>query len=65
MSKLEFTHVAKIYGIPCFFHEETMDIEGTNWLYDKLIDVAIFIDEALRITDGFYITDLKEIKKVD
>lgn len=65
MSKGKYTHIARIYGIPCYFHEETMAVEGTNWFYEKLIDIAIFFDETFKITDGFYLTHLEELEKVD
>ncbi|WP_293914641.1 MULTISPECIES: hypothetical protein [unclassified Sphingobacterium] len=65
MSKDKYTHIAKIYGIPCYFNEENMAIEGTNWFYEKLIDLAIYLDTILKISDGFYITDMHEINKAD
>lgn len=65
MSERKFTHKARIYGIPCYFNEMDMSVEGTNWFYDKLIDFGTFIDTTFNISDGFYITDLKKIEKAD
>lgn len=62
MSEKRYTHKAKIYGIPCYFNEEDMSVEGVNWFCEKLIDIAIYLDDIFRITDGFYITDLQELE---
>ena len=65
MKENEFTHLAKIYGIPCYFNEYSMEVKGTNWLFDKLIDLGIFLDTTFSLSDGFYVTDMQEIKKAD
>lgn len=61
----QYTHEAKLYGIPCYFNEDTMDVKGKNWVFDKLIDLGVFLDTTFNISDGFYVTDLQAIKKAD
>ncbi|RQO79129.1 hypothetical protein DBR40_05260 [Pedobacter sp. KBW01] len=59
MSK--FTHIAKFYSIPCYFNEQTMDVKGTNFFYDKLIDIRIFIEDIFPSEDGYKIEVVKPI----
>lgn len=40
-------------SIPAFFNEETDELIGRNWLYDKLIDLNIFIDTQILQIDHF------------
>ncbi|WP_437918572.1 hypothetical protein [Sphingobacterium sp. LRF_L2] len=65
MYKNRFTHLAKIYGIPCYFNEDNMEVKGTNWFFDRLIDLGTFLDTTFNLSDGFYVTDLQKLKKVD
>lgn len=39
--------------IPAYFNMQTNDIEGRNWLYDKLIDINLWIDIYIVGVDGF------------
>lgn len=58
---IEFTHLAKIYGIPCYFNENTMEVKGTNKIYDLLIGVRIQIEQYFPLDDGFYITKIQAL----
>ena len=53
--RTDFTHIAEIYGFRCYFNEDTNEVKGTNWVYDKLIDLFIWIDTKFGINDGFSI----------
>ncbi len=63
MSKNRFTHKAKIYGIPCYFNESDMEVKGTNWFYDFLIDIGNLIETTFPKNDSFVFTHVEEIKK--
>lgn len=56
-----FTHIAKIYGVRCYFNENTGDIEGTNWLNQKLIEMFIWIDLNLTDNEMFKIQILEKL----
>lgn len=60
-NEIKFTHLAKIYGIPCYFNENTMEIKGTNTVYDLLIGIRLKIEEYLPLDDGFYVTKIKAL----
>lgn len=57
----EYTHLAKIYGIPCYFNEETMDVMGTNPFYDFLIECRIQLERVFPMKEGFYVELIKEL----
>lgn len=61
MEEVKFTHLAKIYGIPCFINIETMDVMGTNWLTDKLIDVLIWFAMEVLEHEGFTFEIIEEL----
>lgn len=60
-NKMGFTHLAKIYGIPCYFNENTMEVKGTNKVYDLLIGARIMIEQYLPLDNGFYITKIRTL----
>lgn len=37
-----YTHLVKFFGYRCWFNENTNEIEGVNWLNDKMIDLCTF-----------------------
>lgn len=39
--------------IPAYYNEETNELRGRNWFYDKLIDINIWIDINIIELDGF------------
>jgi len=57
----DYTHIAKFYGIPCFFNENTMEVKGTNKIYDLLIDLRLLIEEYFPSESGFRIELIKPI----
>ncbi len=60
--KSRFTHIAKIYGIPCYFNEDTMEVKGTNLIFDWLIDARVFLETIFPIDEGFNIEIISELK---
>lgn len=50
-----YTHLATIYRIPCYYNIHTHEMLGTCWFYDKLIDFAIKIDGLIPDPRGFQI----------
>ncbi len=50
-----FTHYAAYpflgMHIPCYYHELTENIEGRNWFYDRLLEIAVWYD--FEFSDGF------------
>lgn len=51
----KYTHLAEIYGVPCYYHEYTGEIEGTSWINERLIALCVWFDITFNINDGFYI----------
>ena len=42
----QFTHTARFYGIPVYLNLEDADmptVAGTNIIFDKLLDIAMFV----------------------
>lgn len=37
---------AKFYKIPCYYTIETEELEGRNWFYDKLVDLATLFHQV-------------------
>ena len=60
--KSRFTHIARIYGIPCLFNEETMEVKGTNIFYDLVIDARVFLETIFPLEEGFNIEIVSEIE---
>ncbi|RZK27107.1 MAG: hypothetical protein EOO43_00660 [Flavobacterium sp.] len=56
-----YTHIAKFYGIPCYFNENTMDVKGTNKFYDFLIDARLLVEDHFPSDSGFRIELIKNI----
>lgn len=44
---------AKYHGIPCTFDDETGELQGTNWIYDKLIEFNFWLDVNVFMLDEF------------
>lgn len=62
--KERYTHLAKFYGIPCYFNENTDELDGRNWFYDKLLIIAIGIEMLFPSNpNGFPIQITKEIEQ--
>ncbi|GAB2987491.1 hypothetical protein GCM10027049_29280 [Mucilaginibacter puniceus] len=61
MESIKYTHIAKLYGFKCYFNEETMDVKGTTWLNDKLIDLFIWIENIYTVNEGFMIQIIEPI----
>ncbi len=57
----EYTHIAEIYGVRCYFNENDNSIKGTNWLNDNLISIFTWIDCTFCINGGFYIKIIRSL----
>ena len=57
----EYTHIAKIYGFKCYFNENTGEVEGTNWVNDKLIELFVYIDITLTKNEFFKIELIEKL----
>ena len=55
MQEPRFTHRAKIYGFNCYFNEDTMEVKGTNFFNEMMIELFIKIEQVKPINDGFVI----------
>jgi len=55
MQEPRFTHLAKIYGFNCYFNEHTMEVKGTNWFNEMMIELFIKIEQIKPINDGYVI----------
>lgn len=44
---------AKYRGIPCMFNDATNELTAYNWVYNKLIDLNLWIDTRLLVLDEF------------
>lgn len=61
--KTKYTHLAKFYGIPCYFNNETQELDGRNSFYSILLDVAVWIEKEFPSNPhGFPIQITGEIK---
>ena len=60
-----FTHLSKLYGFRCytkFLYDEGVEVEGTNWLNKKMIDLFGWLDvEIIQQSEGFEIEILEEL----
>ncbi|WP_419788847.1 hypothetical protein HDF19_11990 [Mucilaginibacter sp. E4BP6] len=56
-----YTHIAKIYGFKCYFNENTGEIEGVNWIENKLIELFVWIDVTFTSNDAFKIEILEKL----
>lgn len=61
MEEPTFTHIGKIYGIKCFFNENTMEVKGTNWLNETAISLCIWLDQNFPINYNFEIVLLERL----
>lgn len=61
MKKTTYTHLAKIYGIPCYFNENTMDVKGVNIIYDLIIRMRVWVEETFPFGDHFEIELISEL----
>ena len=43
----------KYHSIPCTFDDETGELRGTNWIYDKLIEFNFWLDVNVFMLDEF------------
>lgn len=59
--KEKFTHLAKIYGIECYFNENTNELKGTNWFNNLLIDFFIWLDITFDFNEYFAIELIKKL----
>lgn len=56
------THLVTFWNIPCYYNELTGDLAGTNWLYDDLLEIAVYLDRKLPSSwDGFKLKIIKEL----
>ena len=42
---------AKYRGIPCMFNDTTNELTASNWVYNKFIDLNLWIDTKLLVLD--------------
>jgi hypothetical protein len=56
-----YTHIAKIYGFKCYFNEHTGEIEGVNWVENKLIELFVWIDVTFTSNEAFKIEILEKL----
>ncbi len=57
----DYTHLAEIYGVRCYFNEDNNGVKGTNWINEKLIDFFVWFDTIFSMNDGFYIKLIKRL----
>jgi len=55
MAQPRYTHIAKMYGFPCYFNDETMEVKGTNLINDLMIGLFIRIEQIKPINDNFVV----------
>lgn len=57
MTPLRFdpTHIVSLYGIRCYLNDETGDVAGVNWLYDRLIGPAVMFHNTMSALTAFVI----------
>ena len=56
-----YTHLAELYGVRCWYNEDTNEVRGTNWFNEFLLDVFICFDTTFNINDGFYIKLIEKL----
>lgn len=61
MSNSEFTHLAEIYGVRCYYNMYSHEIKGTNLFNDLLISVFIWIEVHIGVNEWFNIKIIKEL----
>ncbi len=44
---------AKYHSIQCTFDDESGELHGTNWIYDKLIEFNFWLDVNVFMLDEF------------
>lgn len=44
IDKSKYTHYAFYYGIPAYWNDNTNELGGRNFLFDKLADIATYFD---------------------
>lgn len=56
-----YTHLAEIYGVRCWYNDRTYEVKGTNWFNSRMIDFFLWIDVTFGVNDGFYIKVIEEL----
>lgn len=56
-----YTHIAEIYGFRCYFNQNTGEVEGVNWVNNKLIELFVWFDVTFTSNEAFAIKLIKEI----
>lgn len=56
-----YTHIAKIYGFKCYFNEDNGEVEGTNWLNEKMIELFVWIDLTFSDNEQFKIEIIEKL----
>lgn len=56
-----YTHLAKIYGIKCYYNVYAAKYKGTNWINDKMIKLLKYLDGNLTDYEYFSIKIIKEL----
>ena len=55
---------ARYRGIPCYWNPINDEIVGKNWLYDLLIDIALWVDINVINVDEFPLwVEVDELEK--
>lgn len=44
---------AKYHSIPCTFDDESGELQGANWIYDKLVEFNFWLDVNVFMLDEF------------
>ena len=57
----EFTHLAEIYGLRCYFNIETNEVKGVSWFNEKIIDIFLWIESTFPINYSFEVTIIEEL----
>lgn len=39
-----YTHLAECYGILCYYHTETKEVKGVNWVNENILKVLLKIN---------------------
>jgi hypothetical protein len=59
-----FTHLCKMYGFKCYVNftdDGGAEVEGTNWMNTKMIDVFAWIDANFAVNHAFPILIIEEL----
>ncbi len=56
-----YTHLAKLYGFKCYFNEHTGELEGTNWINNKMIELFVWLDVNLTKNESFAIQIIEKL----